>query len=135
MASFNNDIFISYAHADNRDGWVDAFHTSLENRLGVLGVEARIWRDKKLSGADVFSDQILDQLKQSALLISILSPNAMRSNWCEKERQKFEQYAEASGGFRIGNLVRALKVVMTPADRDAHQPIFGTIGYEFFEKN
>jgi hypothetical protein len=52
-----------------------------------------------------------------------------------KRRQKFEQYAEMSGGFRIGNLVRALKIVITPADRDAHQPIFGTIGYEFFEKN
>src|SRR5262249_14268339 len=42
---------------------------------------------------------------------------------------------ESNGGFRIGNVVRALKVVMTPADQDAHQSIFGTIGYEFFEKN
>ncbi|MCP5109594.1 MAG: TIR domain-containing protein, partial [bacterium] len=134
-APFRNDIFVSYAHADNKDGWVDPFHTSLENRLGVLGVKARIWRDKKLSGADVFSDEILDQLKQSALLVSVLSPSAMRSNSCEKERQTFEQYAEASGGFRIGNVARALKVVMTPADGDAHRPIFGTIGYEFFKKN
>jgi hypothetical protein len=88
MARFTDDIFISYAHADNRDGWVDAFHIGLENRLGVFGVEARIWRDKKLSGADIFSDEILDQLKHSALPISILSPNGMRSNWCEKERQR-----------------------------------------------
>jgi hypothetical protein len=135
VASFNNHIFISYAHADNRSGWVDAFHTSLENWLGVLGVKARIWRDQKLQGADVFSGEILDQLKQSTLLVSILSPNGMLSRWCEKERQKFEQYADANGGFRIGNVVRALKVVMTPADRDAHQPIFDTLGYEFFEKN
>src|SRR6266849_64234 len=127
MASFKNVIFISYAHADNRNGWVDPFHTSLENWLGVLGVKAGIWRDQKLKGADVFSDEILDQLKQSALLISILSPSSMQSNWCEKERQKFEQYAEANGGFSIGNVVRALKVVMTPADRDAHQPNIGTI--------
>jgi len=74
-------------------------------------------------------------LKQSALLISILSPNGMHSNWCEKERQRFELYAEANGGFRIGNILRALKVVMTPASNDAHRPVFGTIGYEFFEKD
>jgi hypothetical protein len=135
MVRFNNDIFVSYAHADNRNGWVDAFHARLENRLGELGVKARIWRDQKLGGADVFSDEILAQLKQSALLISILSPNGMASKWCEKERQKFEQYAETSGGFRIGNVARALKVVMTAADQEAHQSIFGTIGYEFFEKN
>ncbi len=135
MASLKNDIFISYAHLDNKSGWVDAFHASLENWLGVLGVKARIWRDAKLRGDDLFSDEILDQLKSSALLLSIVSPNGMKSNWCEKERQKFEQYAEANGGFRIGNVARALKVVMTPADGDAHRSLFGAIGYEFFEKN
>jgi TIR domain len=135
MASFDNDIFISYAHLDNRGGWVDGFQTSLSNWLGVLGVNARIWRDGKLRGDDAFSDEILDQLKRSALLISIVSPNGMKSNWCEKERQRFEQYAEANIGFRIGNAVRAFKVVMTPAEGDAHRPLFDTIGYEFFEKN
>jgi hypothetical protein len=59
----------------------------------------------------------------------------MKSNWCEKERQKFEQYAEANIGFRIGNAVRAFKVVMTPAEGNAHRPLFDTLGYEFFEKN
>ena len=137
MASFEfeNDIFISYAHLDNSDGWVDGFHTSLLNRLRVLGVSARIWRDGKLRGDDVFSEEILAQLKRSALLISIVSPNGLKSNWCEKERQKFEQYAEGSGGFRVGNAVRAFKVVMTPAEGDAHRPLFDTTGYEFFEKN
>lgn len=130
-----HSIFISYAHADNRDGWVDAFHASLENRLAVLGVSAEVWRDRRLSGADVFSDAILDQLKQSVLLISILSPSAVKSRWCEKERQRFEQYAQARGGFSIGSVSRALKVVMTPAEEDAHKEIFGTLGYDFFELN
>src|SRR5262249_22226928 len=95
MASFKHDIFISYAHADNRGGWVDEFHSCLANRLGVLGVKPRIWPDKKLGGADVFSDEILDNLKRSALLVSVLSPNGMQSNWCEKERRQFEWYADA----------------------------------------
>ena len=135
MASFENNIFISYADLDNSGGWVDAFHTSLLRWLGVLGINARIWRDAKLRGGDVFSEEILDQPTRSALLISIVSPNGMKSNWCEKERQKFAQYAEANIGFRIGNSVRALKVVMTPAEGDAHRALFETIDYEFFEKN
>src|SRR6267154_1837154 len=106
MASLKNDIFISYSHADNQSGWVDAFHTSLANWLTKLGTTPRIWRDGKLRGDDVFSDEILDQLKHSAILISIISPNGMKSNWCEKERQRFEQFAVSRGGFRIGNAVR-----------------------------
>ena len=74
MAGIPSAIFLSYAHADNLGGWVNAFHAGLQNWLGVLGVKATIWRDRKLGGAEVFSDEILDQLKQSALLVSILSP-------------------------------------------------------------
>jgi|HubBroStandDraft_1064217.scaffolds.fasta_scaffold00235_28 hypothetical protein len=69
-----------YANADNGNGWVAAFHASLENWLGILGIKARIWRDRRLGGGDVFSGEILEQLKQSGPLISILSPNGMRLN-------------------------------------------------------
>ena len=31
-----NDVFISYAHADNTEGWVDQFHERLFNRLRQL---------------------------------------------------------------------------------------------------
>ena len=102
MAGFTNLIFISYAHADNRDGWVDAFHASLEDWLGVNAVTAQIWRDKKLGGADVFSDEILAQLRRSALLISILSPNGMKfsfSLFWPRPRQSKEH-----GCFRSGSM-------------------------------
>lgn len=117
VAGFENDIFISYAHADNSEGWVNTFHTRLQNRLKQFdrNVNITIWRDPKLSGADLFSDQILDQLKSSAVLVSILSPNGVASDWCEQERQRFEQLAPLTGGFRLGDRIRAIQGSQDPA--------------------
>ena len=49
---FENDIFISYAHIDNKlpyedqVGWVEQFHKDLKIRLTqLLGEEIRIWWD------------------------------------------------------------------------------------------
>lgn len=63
MARFRKDLFISYAHIDNQPlnpeekGWVSRFHASLEALLSMrLGQTAKIWRDDKLQGNDVFAD-------------------------------------------------------------------------------
>jgi len=136
VQGFDNDIFISYGHADNSEGWVDNFEKRLGNRLRHFGrnAEIAIWRDHKLSGADIFTEKIYKHIKSSALLISILSPNGVESNWCQQERQRFEQAAPSTGGFRLGDhAIRALKVVKTPLDGDGHRQVFSeTLGYEFY---
>jgi TIR domain len=134
VPGFTNDIFISYSHADNSEEWVTNFHERLSNRLTQLGIEVTIWRDRKLTGADVFSDEIFDQLQNSALLISIVSPQGIRSRWCEDERQAFERFAALNGGFRIDNQLRAIKVVKTPLPADQHRDLFGVTGFEFYER-
>jgi len=135
VQGFTNDIFISFAHIDNSEGWVESFHTRLRDRLAQIGVKAAIWRDTKLRGTDVFSDEIFDQLRASALLISIVSPAGISSNWCQDERQKFEQFAELNGGFRVENTLRAIKVVKTPLPNDEHRSLFNTLGFEFYARN
>jgi len=132
---FGNDVFISYSHADNTEGWVDTFHRRLQNRLTQLGAPATVWRDAKLGGMDVFSDEIFEQLNASAVLVSIVSPNSVTSRWCQSERQKFEQSAGASGGIRHRNRLRAAKVVKTPLKHDAHRDLFGTLGFEFYARD
>jgi len=92
VPGLNNDIFISFCHADNSEGWVEKFQEQLTNRLTQIGKQVTIWRDRKLRGTDVFSDEIFAQLQQSALLISIVSPAAIKSRWCEDERYAFERY-------------------------------------------
>ena len=58
IPNYDYDLFISYAHVDNKTaiedtpGWVDQFQTclevSLEKRVGRVG-KVKIWRDKKLT--------------------------------------------------------------------------------------
>lgn len=134
IPGFTNDIFISYSHADNWDGWVEGFETHLTRRLLQLGTAVRIWRDTKLQGTDVFSAETFSQLEQSALLISIVSPAAIGSRWCEDERQAFERFADLNGGFRFDNQLRAIKVVKTPLADGTHRDLFGVLGYEFFKR-
>jgi hypothetical protein len=81
MASFRKHLFISYAHIDNQPltpeqkGWISRFHATLEALLSMrLGKAARIWRDDKLQGNDVFADEIVDQFAQTAVLVSVLTP-------------------------------------------------------------
>lgn len=135
VPNFANDIFISYAHIDNSREWVSKFHSYLQDRLLQLGVECEIWRDSKLNGFDDFSDSNFENLKNSALLITIISPQGMKSRWCLEERQKFEQYAERTGGFRIGDTLRTVKVTKTPLADDAHRDLFGTLGFEFYQRD
>src|SRR6185503_8489429 len=134
VPGFINDIFISCAHIDNLDGWVEEFQNQLRNRLLQIGIDVAIWRDTKLRGTDIFSDEIFTQLQQSALLISIVSPTGIKSGWCEDERQAFERFAELNGGLRLGNHLRAIKVVKTPLPADKHRDLFGVLGFEFYER-
>ena len=141
LAGFDNDVFISYTHKDNHGpgalpdaGWVTRFHLDLQRRLTeFLGVHARIWRDKKLRGSDDYSDEIFAQLKGSAVFLPILSPGYLRSTWCQNELEEFQKAALQSGGFEIGKVVRAIKVVKTPLAQGQHRSILGRcLGYEFF---
>src|ERR1700751_2601509 len=65
---FEKHLFISYAHLDNEPlqpehpGWITRLHESLKTVLGMrLGKKAEIWRDEKLTGNDIFGQEILDQ--------------------------------------------------------------------------
>ncbi len=134
VPGFTNDIFISFSHADNSLRWVEEFQDRLNSRLIQIGAEVTVWRDSKLRGTDVFSDEIFTQLQQSALLISIVSPSGIKSRWCEDERHAFERFAALNGGFRFGNHLRAIKVVKTPLPADQHRNLFGVRGFEFYKR-
>ena len=81
---FDHHAFISYAHIDNepltpgQKGWVAQFHATLQRMLSQrLGEKARIWRDDKLEGNDMFAQEITEALKQvAAERVSALSPLA-----------------------------------------------------------
>jgi len=142
LQDWDFDIFISYAHLDNRSlfqgqpGWITQFHNMLEIRLGqVLGKMPRIWRDERLQGNDLFNDEIAEQVQKAATIICVLSPRYILSEYCTKELQYFINAAERSGNLRIGNRSRVFKVVKTDIELNK-QPleIKDMLGYPFYKK-
>src|SRR5205814_3062464 len=114
---FSNHVFISYTWLDNArtepkdPGWVDRFHNALKAYLGQsLGEKPVIWRDLKLSGNDILTDEITGQLSKSALLVSILSRRYFESSWCLKEIEDFCKVAETQGGLVVGNKMRNVRI-------------------------
>ena len=138
---FEKHLFISYAHIDNQpltpeqQGWITRFHASLAALLSMrIGRKAEIWRDDKLRGNDIFADEILDQFRNTALLVSVLTPRYMASEWCTREIREFCDRAEQSGGVVLGNKARVFKVLKAPIESQAALPavVKDMLGYEFF---
>ncbi len=127
LADYRNDCFVSYSHLDDspfgdppRPGWVAFFHSNLEVFVNAhVGRRVRIWRDKRLTGSEVFSDEIEDQLRGSAVLISVISPGYLNSVWCSRELIGFTKRASETNSLRVGNLHRVVKVMRLPVDRNA----------------
>ena len=140
LPDYEVDIFISYAHNDNQAliegqrGWVDIFHQALERRLQVhLGAKPTIWRDPRLQGNEYFADSLDEQVPKSAILISVLSPSYMNSEWCKREMQLFTRIATESGGVRLGNKARIIKVEKIYVPLEKHPPeLQGMTGYQFY---
>jgi hypothetical protein len=138
---FEDDIFISYAHIDNhpltegQEGWISDFHRALERRVGELrGKTPKIWRDLKLQGNDYFDDIIVGRFPKVTLLLSVLSPRYVKSEWCVKELQKFCEAAATNGGVRVADKSRIFKVIKTPVERNEHPAeVQELLGYEFYE--
>jgi hypothetical protein len=139
--SFAQNLFISYAHIDNEPltpgekGWVTRFHTSLKALLSMrMGTEVQIWRDEKLQGNDVFSDEIVGRFRQSGALISILTSRYLNSEWCTREAREFCESAQQNGGLVFGNRSRVFKIIKTPVETQETlpAPMRDLLGYDFF---
>ncbi|HEV7890530.1 MAG TPA: TIR domain-containing protein [Pyrinomonadaceae bacterium] len=141
LANFEDDLFISYAHIDNQPldeglkGWVETFHERLKIRLEQLtGEPARIWRDRKLQGNDVFAETLVARLSKAAILVAVISPRYVKSDWCLKELGEFCRSAGVFGGLVVGDKSRVFKVVKFHVPVAEHpEQLRGVLGYEFFE--
>ncbi|MEM7585652.1 MAG: DUF4062 domain-containing protein [Acidobacteriota bacterium] len=140
LVEFDSDIFVSYAHIDDQaliegqKGWISNLHRALEIRLAqLLGKQPRIWRDPKLQGNDIFADKLVDRLGRVGLLVSVLSPRYVNSDWCTRELREFIRISEAGSGMRIGDKIRVFKVVKTQIPFDHHpDELQEVLGYDFF---
>lgn len=138
---FDKHLFISYAHIDNQplspqqQGWITRFHATLAAQLSMrIGRQAEIWRDDKLRGNDIFADEIVEQFDRTAILVSVLTPRYLASEWCTRELREFCAKAQQTGGVILDNKARVFKVLKAPVEsQDAlPAPLRNTLGYEFF---
>lgn len=137
MAS-EHDVFISYAHIDNQplaeglEGWVEALHERLRITLAQLvGEEVKVWRDRKLQGNDVFAETLVAELSKAAVLVSVLSPRYVKSEWCLRE---LEEFGRRAGGARVGDKSRVFKVLKSHVPVEEHPAaVRDMLGYAFYE--
>jgi hypothetical protein len=107
----------------------------LEVRVAqLLGKQPQIWRDPKLQGNDHFAETLVERLRRVAVLITIVSPRYVKSEWALRELDAFAKAAETQGGVRLNDKLRIFKVLKTPVAIDKHPPeLQPVLGYEFFK--
>jgi hypothetical protein len=99
IPNYKHDIFVSYAHVDDlplvpgvEEGWVTTLVKCLKPRLAQeLGRSEAysLWMDNELSGHEKVTPQILDALRGTALILIVLSPGYLASEWCKREKDAF----------------------------------------------
>ena len=138
---YEDTVFISYTHIDNEPfgpehlHWISIFHEQLSNRLGQLfGGPVTVWRDKKLTGSDILEEALVERLSNVAVLVSVISPRYLHSDWCQLELDTFLRSARAGQGVQVGTKSRVFKVVKTPVpQQELPGPLVSLLGYEFYE--
>jgi len=112
---------------------VSAFHRVLAIRLGqLMGEEPSVWRDARLRGNDDFASRLDGEVPSSAVIVSVVSPRYLKSDWCRREISNFA----AGTDVQVGHRSRVFKVLKTPIDcGDEPEIMRSMLGYEFFRRD
>ncbi len=76
------DVFISYAHRDNLDGWVTRLKNTVTEELnGYCAGHAEVWSDDRIEPGADFKNEIRQQLKNTPFFIAVVSPSYVESEF------------------------------------------------------
>jgi hypothetical protein len=141
-------IFISYCHDDNEKllfvdtGWVDVFHDTLLNRIKVNAPRDRrpeVWFDKqRIEGNHVLTGAIEQALRRASLLMPVISPSYVSSDWCKIELYSFCDHVQHDARLREharSHVFKIFKNEIDPERRRALDAIPGLAdspGYAFY---
>lgn len=96
-------LFISYSHKDER------YLKKLKSHLAPLKREGLVseWHDRKISVGDLWEDSILKNLDESKIILLLVSPDFIASEYCYgKELKRAMELHEAGASFVIPIIVR-----------------------------
>jgi hypothetical protein len=130
VPGFQHDVFVSYAHGDDRP-WIDAFVKRLQSDLDdKLGSATDVWLDAEDNRPSRdFSREIPDAVRSSAVFLLLASPTYIRSAYCvDVECKVFgETLDERRGRFQsapFANEQFALRCPILPIDNNDHWALF-----------
>jgi TIR domain len=139
---FTHDVFISYAHANNEPlfpgsrGWTTHLFQDLPARLRLhLGraPDLDIFMDEKLRGNDEVNDSLLEKIRESAIMIVVLTQGYLDSRWCLDELRTFTTHSHPRSGLYVGDRSRLFKVMPRDIPLEQHPPpLDNATGYRFF---
>ncbi|MGO9465409.1 MAG: tetratricopeptide repeat protein [Isosphaeraceae bacterium] len=99
------DIFVSYAHADDRDGWVAGLVEAIQAEHSRYTPEplAVFFDRDEIRSMDDWEHRIYRGLRETTVMLAILSPNYFESPYCRKEwlRYREQELARALPGDAI----------------------------------
>lgn len=141
FTSFKTDVFISYSHVDNRpelgeqQGWVAKFHGLLAQRLWKkAGREVQVWWDPKLYYSERFDARIEDTVQNAGIVLALLSPSFLTSDYCQQELEWFRQAVERDSSRSPGTHSRVFPILLynlKPANWP--HPCQGLTGFSFHD--
>jgi TIR domain len=138
---FPHDVFLSYTHIDDQvdagSRWVSRFMVDLCTRLEIVsGHTVDVWRDEeKLRAADRFDETIGRAVRDSAVLLTVLSPSYFNSEYCSRERQEFAVHVGSVGQATLGNKSRIVKVAKFFVDLSLYPAdLRELLEYRFYEE-
>lgn len=119
VPGFENDLFLSYAHEDDRQ-WMQAFEDELCDGVSRrLGLPISVWHDtNRLRAGENWQEAIQQGITTSAAFVAIVSPRYQNSQWCARERNEFRRQFNADQVDRSG---RVFKAVKTPWPDNSHR--------------
>jgi TIR domain len=102
VPGFRNDLFVSYAHADNQPvagaevGFISQLVSDLRAEVGrKVGKALNVWWDHyNLSGNTLVTPEIMRAAGECAGIVVVVSPAYLRSEWCGRERNAFLELLE-----------------------------------------
>ena len=113
------DLFVSYAHADDRDGWIAALVEALQQAYTRLrGAPLAVFFDRQaIRSMQDWEDRILLGLREAKSMLAVLSPAYFQSEFCRREWETFQEHERSLPLPREG--IASVSILPAP-DFDEH---------------
>ena len=100
------DLFVSYAHADNGDGWLTHFVTAIKEDFHAFSKRPlRVFFDlHAIRNMQDWELRILKGLKEAKVMLAVLSPAYIASPYCQKEWRIFVEHEIARAMLHEGGI-------------------------------